>query len=58
MPRKPDILLKKQAVSCDLRGFFWPYPISQPLNLRNGHILAPVGERAGKKMLKMKIYLE
>jgi hypothetical protein len=27
-------------------------------DLRNCHILAPLGERAGKKMLKTKIYLD
>jgi hypothetical protein len=29
----PEILLKIQAVSYDLRGFFWPHPISPHVEL-------------------------
>jgi hypothetical protein len=52
------MLLKIKAVIDDLRGFVLPHPISQFLNLRNCQVLAPLGERADKKMLKMKIYLD
>jgi hypothetical protein len=47
--------LKIQALSYDLRGFYWPHPFSQPFEPTELSGSGSVWGRAGKKMSKMPI---
>jgi len=49
------MLLKIQAISYDLMGFFWPYPVSQPFEPTELSGSGSVWGRVGKKLSKMPI---